>query len=48
MPERWVELRGSGVRLGLVDADLLVAIQVEPELDPTGESEARWLDTLGA
>ena len=46
MPERWVQLRGSGVLLGLVDEDVLAAIQVEPEVDPDGEREARWLDSV--
>jgi hypothetical protein len=48
VPERWVQLRCSGVLLGLGDEDLLAAIRVEPEVDPLGESEAQWLDSLGA
>lgn len=47
-PERWVELSASGLLLGLVDDDVLAAIRVNPEVDPDGESEARWLDSLGA
>jgi hypothetical protein len=46
MPERWVQLRGPGILLGLVDEDVLAAIQVEPEADPDGEREARWLDSI--
>lgn len=48
VPERWVQLRGSGVLLGLVDEDVLAAIRVVPEVDPDGEREAQWLDSLGA
>jgi hypothetical protein len=47
VPERWVQLRGSGVLLGLVDEDVLAAIRVEPDLDPNGELEAQWLQSLG-
>lgn len=46
MPDGWVQLRGSGVLLGLVDEDVLAAVRVEPEIDPDGEREARWLDYI--
>lgn len=45
-PERWARLGGSGVVLGLVEDDVLVAICVDPQVDPEGEREAQWLDSL--
>jgi hypothetical protein len=47
-PDRWAKLQGSGVLLGIREEDVLVAIRVEPEIDPLGEREAEWLDSLGA
>lgn len=47
-PEMWVELGDSGVLLGLVDDDVLVAVEVHPQVDPCGKLEAQWLDSLEA
>jgi hypothetical protein len=48
-PERWVQLTSSGLLLGLLDEDVLAAIRVVgPVLDPNGENEAQWLDSIGA
>lgn len=46
-PDGWVELGDSGVLLGLVDDDVLVAVEVHPQVDPCGKLETQWLDSLG-
>lgn len=47
-PDMWIELRGSGVLLGLVGDDVLVAIDICPQVDRDGELESQWLDSIGA
>ena len=47
-PDIWVELGDSGVLLGIIDDDVLAAVEVHPQVDPCGQLEAQWLDSLRA